>query len=789
MTHRERLWSNEQSVGSRLPYLAQIDDHTLLLRDHRLMQVLHLDGLLFETCDTEELNYRKELRASILRAVGSSRFSLYHHIVRRRAPASAAGGFPDPFSRTLDERWNARLSKKALFQNNLYLSLIRRPAQGKAGLAQWLGNFALGQRSQSDEAMRRELQSLVEAKDALVAALAPYGARCLGVYEQDGAVYSEPLEFLSLLLNGQAVARRLPKGEFAEAVGLRRISFGLQSAELGSFGLQAREAVGVISLKDYPGATAPGMLDELLRLPFEFIATQSFSFIDKAAASSRVNLSLRRMRAADDEAVSLRQELREATDDLAAGRAVYGEHHLTIALRAPTEALVADAVGEVQAALADVGMAAVREDIGLEPAFWAQFPGNNAYIARKALIDGRNFASLASHHNFPLGKESGNHWGPCVSLFETTAAGPYFFNFHQGDLGNFTIIGPSGTGKTVLLNFLIAQSLKFSPRIMFFDKDRGAEIFIRAIGGKYDVLRPGVPTNLNPLALAPTPANRRFLVEWLSTLLARGGDPLRPAELAHIEDAIEANFRAPKHLRRVEALADLLRGGDKPDDSDLYARLRPWFGKGEHAWLFDNPVDRLDVESRVIGFDMTRLLDEPALRTPTMMYLFHRVEERLDGAPSMIIIDEGWKALDDDIFVKRIRDWEKTIRKLNGLVGFVTQSAEDALASKISAAIVEQAATHIFLPNARAQERDYVGGFGLSAHEFDIVKTLPDHSHAFLIKRGRESVVARLDLAGEKDILAVLSGRESSVRLLDEIRAEFGDAPQDWMATFLERAS
>ena len=170
-----------------------------------------------------------------------------------------------------------------------------------------------------------------------------------------------------------------------------------------------------------------------------------------------------------------------------------------------------------------------------------------------------------------------------------------------------------------------------------------------------------------------------------------------------------------------------------------------------------------------------------------MMYLFHRVEERLDGSPAIIVVDEGWKALDDDIFVARIRDWEKTIRKRNGLVGFVTQSAQDALASRISSAIVEQAATHIFLPNARAQAADYVDGFGLTQHEFDLIRSLPDHAHCFLIKHGRESVVARLDLTGEAELLHVLSGRESAIRLLDEVRAAVGDDPCDWMPPFLER--
>jgi type IV secretion system protein VirB4 len=171
-----------------------------------------------------------------------------------------------------------------------------------------------------------------------------------------------------------------------------------------------------------------------------------------------------------------------------------------------------------------------------------------------------------------------------------------------------------------------------------------------------------------------------------------------------------------------------------------------------------------------------------------MMYLFHRVEERLDGSAAIIVVDEGWKALDDEVFVRRIKDWEKTIRKRNGIVGFATQSAQDALESKIASAIIEQAATQIFMTNPKARAVDYIEGFGLTPHEYEIVRTLPDDAHCFLIKHGADSVVARLNLTGEREILTILSGRERTVRLLDEIRAERGDDPADWIPRLLERA-
>jgi len=760
-----------------------VDDHTLETREGLLLQVVEVRGLLFETADTDEINYRKQLRDAALQAIGSSRYAVYHHVVRREAEVSLGAEYGDDFSRRLDNSWRTKLSSRRLYVNDLFLTLVRRPLQGRIGRVDRLRQ-RFGRRIEKFDTTRYELQQLGQARDALIAALGNYEPRLLGVYETEQGPCSEPLEFLSYLFNGEMRPVLLPMQDIGDYLPYRRISFGQDAIELGRAGASPRQFLGLVSIKDYPGQTAPGMLDQLLRLPFELTVSQSFGFVERQAALSRMNLALRRMRSAEDEALSLRGELTEAKDNVAAGRAGFGEHHMTIALRAKSPEEVDEGVAEVQASLADLGILSVREDIALESAFWAQFPGNFKYIARRGLVSTSNFAGLASCHNFSLGKQADNHWGEAVTLLETTAAGPYFFNFHQGDLGNFTVIGPSGSGKTVVLNFLLAQARKFAPRIIFFDKDRGAEPFIRAIGGRYDVLRPGIPSGLNPLQLPETPANRRFIIDWIA-VLAGGADG---EDVARIKDAVDANFEQPIEHRRLRYIVELFRGGHRPHGTDLWSRLTPWWGAGERAWLFDNEADLTDLAAESVGFDMTQVLDDPAVRTPAMMYLFHRVEERLDGNPSIIVVDEGWKALDDDVFVRRIKDWEKTIRKRNGIVGFATQSAQDALESRIASAIIEQAATQIFMSNPKAQAREYIEGFGLTEHELELVRTIPDSAHCFLIKHGNDSVVARLNLTGEKELLTVLSGRERTVRLLDQIRLETGDDPADWLPRLLEVA-
>lgn len=785
-------WSaKEAKVGDRLPYARLIDENTVLLRDGSVMSAIQVPGLLFETEDSDALNAHAATREVMLRSTLDARFVMYHHVIRRRVEVELDAEFPDPLSRHIDARWKQRLAGGSLFINDQFVTLIRRPARGKTGLPERMGKLFSRAGADDLEADPKDMRSLKAAITGLVASLQNYGAAVLGDYQASGATgtNSEMLELLSALYNGEMrpVRRPAPDTDIGHMLPYRRASFGLDAMELR--GSAAPDFAAILGLKDYPEATSPGLLDNLLRLPFEMVVTESYAPNERTTAKERIDLALRRSRSVDEEAAAERNEMLAARDALGNGAVGFGDHHLTVLVRETTLPRLDDAMAACAAALADTGAIAVREDTNLEPAFWAQFPGNEEYIVRRALISSANMAGFGSFHGFALGQASGNHWGDAVTLLETTSATPFFFNFHHGDLGNFSVIGPSGSGKTVVMNFLAAQAQKFSPRTILFDKDRGAELFIRGIGGRYDRINPGAPTGFNPLSLPDSPANRAFLRDWLAVLLKADG----PEEFATISAAVDATYANDPSLRRLRHFKELLSGTRRPQPGDLADRLTAWIGSpggdgGEHAWLFDNERDRLDLSERVLGFDMTALLENPRLRTPTMMYLFHRIDERLDGQPTMILIDEGWKALDDEVFAARIRDWLKTLRKRNALVGFATQSARDALDSRISTALVEQTATMVFMPNSRARPEDYCDGFGLTDHEFALIRSLPAHSRCFLVRQPDASVVVRLDLSGAPEVLTILSGRESAVRRLDLLREAVGDAPAAWYPALTGRA-
>ena len=386
-------------------------------------------------------------------------------------------------------------------------------------------------------------------------------------------------------------------------------------------------------------------------------------------------------------------------------------------------------------------------------------------------------------HNFPRGKSKGNHWGDSVTTFDTTSGTPYHFNFHVRDVGHSLIIGPTGAGKTVLMNFLCAMAQKFKCRMFFFDKDRGAEIFIRAIGGKHLVIDPGKRCSFNPLQLDDNGTNRTFLLDWLKALVSVNGEELSAENITTLTQAIAGNYKLDKKDRNLSNMVAFL-GIEGP--GSLANRISMWHGRGSHAKIFDNEEDGLDLSHyRSFGFEMAELLKDTMSLSPVLIYIFHRINISLDGTATMIVLDEAWALIDNPVFAPKIKDWLKVLRKLNTFVIFATQSVEDAVKSRISDTLIQQTATQIFLPNLKATDV-YKSAFMLSSREYQLIKTTDPNTRYFLIKQGTDAVVARIDLKGMADIINVLSGRTETVLLLDRIREKVGEDPGNWLPIFYE---
>ena len=764
-----------------------------------------LGGLPFVGREEWEIEHRHNTFNRLLQTLRAPDFTnvaFWVHDVRRRRRIPDRSRFDQRFNQELSDGYFDALSAQKLMGNELYLTMLYRPMVTGKHFAEKSADIARLQAAQ-DQAVAK----LLELAGNVEAVLKDYSPYRLGMYEAaNGVVFSETLEFFGYLLNRLDEPVPVLPAPIPAYLPVSRHMF---SDRTGDFVINPPGAPNqfgaILNIKEYSEATWPGILNGLKYLDFEYVITHSFSPMGRQDALKALDRTKGMMISSGDKAVSQIVELDQAMDQLASGNFVLGEYHFIMVLYADSQERLAQQVAATRAELSNAGFVSAKEDLAVAASFYSQFPGNWKYRTRLANVSSLNFLGLSPLHNFAQGKKDDNPWGECVTTLQTTNGQPYYFNFHathpaekslgEKAIGNTMVIGKSGTGKTALINFLLSQVQKLQPvpTIFFFDKDRGAEIFVRACGGNYLALENGRPTGFNPFQCARTEANVQFLADLVKVLAGKGSYTSREEE--DIFRAVENMLDTPMHLR---SMANFQKSLPNMGDDGLFARMRKWTAGNSLGWVFDNPVDTIDFgRASIIGFDYTDIIDNPEVRVPVVNYLLHRLEALIDGRPLIYVMDEFWKILDGSGGLKEFaRNKQKTIRKQNGLGIFATQSPEDALQSDIAAALVEQTATLVLLPNPNASRADYIDGLKLTQAEYEVVVALDERSRCFLVKQGHASTVCQLNLRGMDDALSVISASTDNIEVLHEVLAERSDAlgvqieelvPEQWLDAFYRR--
>jgi type IV secretion system protein VirB4 len=800
MGPRPRYWAqarSENPLARFVPYSSLLSPHDVITRGGDVLRVWRLDGVPFECADDRLLAERHEAWCSLLRSLAGGQWAVWTHRIHRSVYDRLQDPVEPGFARELSRAYQDGLAGSTLMRHELYLTLVYRPQASRVGRA-----LQSTQRSrEAIAASQAEALRVMEERSALVArVLRGFGVRLLGVRRHRGRPYSEVAEFLGVLLNGCWRPVPLAAGPLYRTLPTTRLSFGADKLELRQFdqhGERLRYGA-LVDIKEYADTVQPGVLNALLYESSEFIETQSFSILPRREAMRALTLQRDQLIASDDVVASQIADMDLALNELGDGQFCMGEYHYSLVVFGDT---VADAGRRAAQAIGAVGEASSLQmapvDLVADAAWFAQMPGNWQWRPREAKLSSRAFAALASGHNFAGGKRDGNPWGEALAMLRTPSGQPFYLNLHSSPdgedaadqklPGNTLIIGSTGVGKTTLEMFLLTLTRKWNPapRLVLFDLDRGCEIAIRALGGRYLALTAGEPTGCNPLQHEPTPARVQFWAQLVRTCIASSPLPLLPADERAIADAVKAVAGMPRPLRRFSTVRQNL---PKAGENSLYERLGRWCQGGALGWVFDEADDRLGAlsDASIIAFDTTEFLDLPEVRTPVMMVLLQQMGEWVDGRRLIYVISEFWKALDHAVFSDFAKQQQKTIRKHNGLGIFDTQSPSDVLSHPIGRTMVEQSVTKIFLANPEAVREEYVEGFGLSEAEFETVRSLSAQGgRRFLVKQGHGSAICELDLAGLDDFVTVLSATTDNIELLDAIRARLGDDPFQWLPVLL----
>ena len=778
----------DDPLSRYVPFRNAVSESIVATKNGDYCSTWRIKGLPFEGLSNDDIEAKMDALNVFIRALSNGKFAFWVHRVRREISDHLELP-PSGFANALIEKYYGTLGANGMMVTEIYVTVLFRPYPTTASRAlRRPGNSA------ADLANERNIaiETLGNVHTQITSSLGSYGVQGLADYESDGLLFSAQREFYAYLINGfwqRIPAKSVP---LDHQLCVSRLMFGDQLMEYRNH--NGSSFAAFVDIKDYADFSEPGILNSMLGLPYEYVETQSFVPMTTLDALEALKRQRNQLISSQDKSASQINDIEVAMDQVTSGTFSLGEYHYTMQVKAKDAESVRKGRAMSIEQLGVGGFLGIGIDLVVDHAFAAQLPGNFRHRPRVAKLSSRNFTGLCALHNFAGGKRDGNPWGEAVTILSSPAQQPVYFNFHntpQGEdsfdkkaLGNTQIIGQSGGGKTVLALFLMANLFKYGTQCVYFDKDRGAEIAIRAMGGKYLSMERGKGTGFSPFKLDVTAHNVQFWMDLVTFCTTIGSAEHTTLELTQIAHAVNAVADSPIEARGFELVIQNLPPGD---GNGLADRLRKWSASGSLGWALDGDTDELLFEDgRIYGFDYTEILDDQATCPAVMMYLMYRVEQLIDGRKFAFFMDEYWKALSVKYFEDFAKNKQKVIRKQNGFGVFMTQSPSDTLNSDIAKVLIEQSATFIFLPNPTADRADYVDGFKLTESEFQVVRSLGENSRMFLLKQGHDVTVAMLDLHGFKDELTVLSGTTDNVERLDRLRERLGDDPKNWLQPFIK---
>jgi len=401
-------------------------------------------------------------------------------------------------------------------------------------------------------------------------------------------------------------------------------------------------------------------------------------------------------------------------------------------------------------------------------------------------------AGFAALHNFPAGSIDGNYWGPAITTLKTVLRTPYFFSFHDKDLGHSLVLGEKGSGKTTIVNFLLSEARKFNNRIFYFDSNNSSKAFIEGILGDYHVLTKNINDKeflqINPFSLPKNEENAAFLANWIKELIVFLKGDVAESETMLIPEIINQALsnQSPTFLTAFDLFSD------KTKTPALYEKLKIW-GSGKLGYIFGSQ-NECDWKNQVHGFNLDEIISQKPVLIPVVSYLLQKIDSLIDNsAPAIIIFDDAWELLDNEIIAAKLNDFLQKMRKKNCVVIFISNDKEEIAESKISKIINDNIATQIYLANKEPGQHCKTI-FGLSEEELDVLKMMEIEDYNFLLKQRGESVIIDLDLRKSlNQKLKILSSDNFTLTALAEIISHLKEdnpekkpTAQDWLAPISE---
>ncbi|MCK1296458.1 conjugal transfer protein TrbE [Bradyrhizobium sp. 30] len=765
-----------------LPWAALVDEGIILNKDGSFQRTAKFRGPDLDSAVPAELVAVAGRLNNALRRLGSG-WAVFVEAQRHFAGSYPPSTFPDVASALVDAERRAQFEEAgAHYESSYFLTFLYLPPEEGAAKAERLLYEGRDRTVGADA--REVLRGFIDQTSRVLGLLEGFMPECAWLDDQ------ATLTYLHSTISTKRHRVRVPEiPMYIDALLADQPLTGGLEPMLGSANLRVLTVVG------FPGATTPGILDDLNRLPFSYRWSTRAIMLDKTDATKLLTRIRRQWFA---KRKSIGAILKEVMTNEASTLLDTDAHNKALDADAALQELGSDQIGQAfvtatitvwdgAANAADEKLRLVEkvvqgrdftcmiETVNAVEAWLGSLPGHVYANVRQPPVSTLNLAHMIPMSAVWAGEARDLHFGaPPLMFGKTEGSTPFRFSLHVGDVGHTLVVGPTGAGKSVLLALMAMQFRRY-PNSQVFAFDFGGSIRAAALamGGDWHDLGGALSDGgdqavaLQPLAWIDDPSERGWATEWVGAILAREKVEITPEVKDHLWSALTSLASAPREERTLTGLSVLLQS------NSLKRALQPYCLGGSSGRLLDAEFERLG-ESSVQAFETEGLIGTSAAPA-VLAYLFHRIGDRLDGRPTLLIVDEGWLALDDDDFAGQLREWLKTLRKKNASVIFATQSLSDIDGSAIAPAIIESCPTRLLLPNERAIEPQITTiyrRFGLNDRQIELLsRATPKRDYYCQSRRGNRMFELGL---GEVALAFTAGSSKTDQAAIERLLAEHG---------------
>lgn len=768
-------------LADYLPWVALVGQGVVLNKDGSFQRSAKFRGPDLDSAVAAELVGVAARLNNSFRRLGSG-WAIFVEAQRSEAATYPNDVFPDAASALVDAERKADFEEEGShFVSDYYLTFLwLPPAEDAARAESWLYEG----RKTSGVNPWELVRGFVDRTDRVLALLDGFMPECRWL--TDG----ETLTYLHSTVSTKRHRVRVPETPiYLDALLADEALTGGLEPRLGSAHLR------ILTITGFPSVTTPGLLDDLNRLAFQYRWSTRAILLDKTDAT-RLLTKIRRQWFAKRKSIAailkevMTNEQSALVDTDAANKALDADMAL--------QELGADVAGiayitatvtvwDEDARRADEKLRLVEkvvqsrdfsvmvETVNAVDAWLGSLPGHAYANVRQPPISTLNLAHTVPSSAVWAGPERDDHFGAPPLLYgRTEGSTPFRLSLHVGDVGHTLMVGPTGAGKSVLLALMALQFRRYAgSQIFAFDFGGSIRAATLAMGGDWHDLggrlteSADTSVSLQPLSRIEQTQDRAWAADWIVAILQREGVTITPEAKEHIWTALSSLASAPIEERTITGLSVLLQS------NDLKLAIQPYCVGGPYGRLLDAESENLG-DASVVAFETEGLLDTGAAPA-VLAYLFHRIADRLDGRPTMIVIDEGWLALGDPAFSKQLAEWLVTLRKKNASVVFATQSLAQLEKSTIAPAIIESCPTRLLLPNDRAVEPQITAiyrRFGLNDRQIEILaRAIPKRDYYCQSRRGNRLFELGLSEVG---LALCAASSKSDQALIADILAEHG---------------